>query len=268
MAIRLRRARKESHNGSVAPGSGEEGDSLARMTLVEHLGELRKRLIICIVAVVLGTFVGFLLYNPVLGFISHPYREFALKHPSQSIGSKLVYFGPLEGFSTRLRVAAYLGIFFSSPILLWEIWRFITPGLHKHERRYAVSFVLSSLLLFSLGVVVSILVWPKALEFLIRIGGSNTAVLFSPTKYVSLYVAAAAVFGVVFLFPVVLVFLEVVGLVPSQKLRKIRRPAIVGIAFLATVATPSNDPYSWTAMAVPLYLFYEVAIIIGRILKK
>lgn len=238
------------------------------MTLVEHLGELRKRIIICIIAVVVGTLLGFFLYNPVLGFISHPYHQFALKHPNEAIGNKLVYFGPLEGFSTRLKVAAYLGIFFASPVLLWEIWRFITPGLHKHERRYAISFVASAIVLFSLGATVSVLVWPKALDFLITIGGGNTSVLFSPSKYVSLYVAAAAIFGVVFLFPVVLVALEVVGLVSSKKLRKIRRPAIVGIAFLACVATPSNDPYSFMAMAVPLYIFYELAIIVGRILKK
>ncbi|MDQ6615153.1 MAG: twin-arginine translocase subunit TatC [Actinomycetota bacterium] len=240
------------------------------MTLLEHLAELRKRLIICIVAVVIGTLIGFFLYNAVIAFIAHPYHQFALKHPNKVIGpgGPLVVNGPLEGFSTRLKVAAYLGIFFSSPILLWELWRFITPGLHKHERKYAISFVLSALALFSLGVTVSVLVWPKALDFLIRVGGNNIAALYGPAKYVSLYVAAAAIFGVVFLFPVVLVFLEVVGLVTSTKLRKVRRPAIIGIAVLATIATPSNDPYSFVAMAIPLYVFYEVAIIIGRILKK
>jgi sec-independent protein translocase protein TatC len=239
------------------------------MTLVEHLTELRKRLIICIVVVVIGTIVGFFLYNPVLSFISHPYHQFALKHPSKvGLGGQFVVTGPLEGFSTRLKVGAYLGIFFASPVLLWELWRFITPGLHKHERRYAISFVGAAIFMFSLGATVSVLVWPKALDFLISIGGNNVATLFSPTKYVSLYVAAAAIFGVTFLFPVVLVALEVVGLVTSRKLRKVRRPAIVGIAFLACVATPSNDPYSFMAMAVPLYIFYEAAIIIGRILKK
>jgi sec-independent protein translocase protein TatC len=239
------------------------------MTLVEHLGELRKRLIVCIVAVVIGTLIGFFLYNSVLGFIAHPYHDFARRHPGKvGLGGQLVYSGPLEGLSTRFKVAAYLGIFFASPILLWELWRFITPGLHKHERRYAIGFVAASITLFILGATVSVLVWPKALDFLISIGGSNTAALYGPSKYVSLYIAAAAIFGVVFLFPVLLVALEVVGLVPSQKLRKIRRPAIVGIAFLAAVATPSNDPYSWTAMAVPLYIFYELAIVVGRILKK
>lgn len=239
------------------------------MTLVEHLTELRRRLIVCIVAVVIGTLIGFFLYNTVISFIAHPYHDFARRHPTRVLeGGQLVVMAPLEGFSTRLKVAAYLGIFFASPILLWEMWRFITPGLHKHERRYAIGFVASSLLLFSVGVTVAVLVWPKALDFLISIGGNNIATLFSPSKYVGLYVAAAAIFGVVFLFPVLLVFLEIVGAVPSRRLRKIRRPAIVGIAFIAAVATPSNDPYSFVAMAVPLYVFYELSIVIGRILKK
>jgi sec-independent protein translocase protein TatC len=103
---------------------------------------------------------------------------------------------------------------------------------------------------------------------LINIGGNNIAVLFGPQKYVNLYVAACAIFGIVFLFPVLLVFLQVAGVVTSRKLRKIRRPAIVGIALIATVATPSNDPYSFVAMAVPLYIFYELSIVIGRILGK
>ncbi|MDP9074956.1 MAG: twin-arginine translocase subunit TatC [Actinomycetota bacterium] len=239
------------------------------MTLLEHLAELRRRLVISVIAVTIGTLLAFFVYNNVIHFIDHPYRAFALKHPTKVIGQgQLVVTGPLEGFSTRLKVSAYLGIFLSSPVLFWELWRFITPGLHRHEKKYAISFVVSSVVLFTMGVTVSILVWPKALEFLINIGGNNIATLFGPQKYVNLYVAACAIFGIVFLFPVVLVFLEISGVVPSAKLRKWRRPAIVGIAFLATVATPSNDPYSFVAMAVPLYIFYEASIILGRILGK
>jgi sec-independent protein translocase protein TatC len=269
MAVRRRRPNKVSLSAPCPSDRDGPDDELDRMTLVEHLTELRKRLVISMLSVVIGTLIGFFLYDAVIHFIAHPYQDFAHRHPSQVVANgQLVVTGPLEGFSTRLKVSAYLGIFFASPILLWELWRFITPGLHTHERRYALSFVSSAVALFSLGVTVSILVWPKALDFLIRIGGSNVAALYGPSKYVSLYVAAAAIFGVVFLFPVVLVFLEVVGIVPSAQLRKVRRPAIVGIAFLATAATPSSDPYSFIAMAVPLYLFYEMAIVIGRILKK
>jgi sec-independent protein translocase protein TatC len=262
-------AKTTSRNGSSPNGDATDADDLVRMTLVEHLTELRRRIIICIVAVTLGTLAGFFLYNAVIHFIAHPYQQFARLHPNKVVGGgQLVVTGPLEGFSTRLKVSAYLGIFFASPVLFWELWRFITPGLHKRERRYAISFVVASILLFSTGVTVSIVVWPKALNFLIGIGGNNIASLYGPSKYVSLYVAAAAIFGVVFLFPAVLVALQVVGVLSSAKLRKYRRYSIVGIAFLATFATPSNDPYSFIAMAIPLYVFYELSIIVGRILKK
>ena len=258
-----------SPNGSTPGDATPKDDDLARMTLTEHLTELRRRLIICVIAVGLGTLIAFFLYNAVIHFISGPYRSFADRHPDKVLGGgKLVVTGPLEGFSTRLKVSGYLGLFLASPIVLWELWRFITPGLHKNEKRYAIPFVLSAILLFSLGVLTAILVWPKALDFLIGVGGKDIATLFGPQKYVNLYVAACAIFGLVFLFPIVLVFLEIAGVVPSRKWRRWRRPAIVVIAIVAAVATPSNDPYSFVAMAVPLYVFYELSIIVGRILHK
>ncbi|HSS10040.1 MAG TPA: twin-arginine translocase subunit TatC, partial [Acidimicrobiales bacterium] len=110
--------------------------------------------------------------------------------------------------------------------------------------------------------------WPKVLDFLIGIGGEDVAALYGPQKYVNLYVAAAAIFGLVFLFPIMLVFTEIAGVVPSRKWRKWRRPSIVAIAIVAAIATPSSDPYSFAAMAVPLYIFYELSIIIGRLLNK
>jgi sec-independent protein translocase protein TatC len=239
------------------------------MTLTEHLSELRKRLIVSVIVVTLATIVAFFFYNQVIHFISRPYRDFTLKHPSKNIsGGSLVVTGPLEGFSTRLKVSAYLGLFIASPVLLWELWRFITPGLHRNEKKYAIPFILSAILLFSLGVTVSILVFPKALDFLISVGGKDVAPLFGPQKYVNLYIAAAAIFGAVFLFPIVLMFLMISGAVPSKKWRKWRRPAIVLMALAAAVLTPSNDPYSFLAMAIPLMIFYESSILLGRILKK
>jgi sec-independent protein translocase protein TatC len=238
------------------------------MSLMEHLAELRTRLIVSMVVVTVATIVAFFFYNQVIHFIDRPYRQYALKHPNKSISPDLVVTGPLEGFSTRLKVSAYLGLFLASPVLLWELWRFITPGLHKNEKRYAIPFIASAVVLFGLGVTTSILVFPKALDFLISVSGNDVAPLFGPQKYVNLYVAAAAIFGTVFLFPIVLVFLMISGAVPTRKWRKWRRPAIVIMVVVAAIVTPSNDPYSFLAMAIPMLIFYELAIIIGRILKK
>jgi sec-independent protein translocase protein TatC len=271
MAIRIRRPKKANSNGAVTNGSSALGadDDLARMTLMEHLTELRKRLIISILAVTVGTVVAFFLYGHVLQFITHPYHSFLNHHPNQNISKgNLITTGPLEGFTTRLKVSGYLGLFLASPIVLWEIWRFITPGLHKNEKKYAIPFIVGTIVLFSAGVTVSVLVFPKALDFLISISGKNITPLFSPQRYVNLYVAMAGIFGLVFCFPMVQVMLEVSGAVPTKKWRKWRRPAIVILFFVAAVATPSNDPYSFFAMAIPLVVFYELSIILGRILKK
>jgi sec-independent protein translocase protein TatC len=238
------------------------------MSLLEHLAELRKRLIVSMIVLTIATFIAFFFYNHVIHFIDRPYRDFAAKHPSRSVTPNLVVTGPLEGFATRLKVSGYLGLFFASPVLLWEIWRFITPGLHKNEKRYAIPFIASAVVLFTLGITVSILVFPKALDFLISVSGSDVAPLFGPQKYVNLYMAMAAIFGTVFLFPIILVFLMISGAVPSSKWRKWRRPAIVVMVAVAAIVTPSNDPYSFVAMAVPMLIFYELAILVGRILKK
>jgi sec-independent protein translocase protein TatC len=239
------------------------------MSLMEHLTELRRRMIICIIALAVTTFAAFFLYNAVISFISHPYRQYVLAHPSKNItGGTLVVSGPLEGFTTRLKVSGYLGLFLASPVLLWELWRFITPGLHRNEKRYAIPFIVSAIVLFSLGVTVSILVFPKALDFLITVSGRDVAPLFGPQKYVNLYVAACAIFGTVFLFPIILVFLMISGAVPTRKWRRWRRPAIVIMAVVAAVVTPSNDPYSFLAMAIPMIIFYELSIVVGRILHK
>jgi sec-independent protein translocase protein TatC len=238
------------------------------MSLMEHLAELRHRLIVSMAVVTVATIFAYFFYDQVIHFIDRPYRQFALQHPSKSITPDLVVTGPLEGFATRLKVSGYLGLFLASPVLLWELWRFITPGLHKNEKRYAIPFIASAVALFALGVTTSILVFPKALSFLISVSGKDVAPLFGPQKYVNLYVAAAAIFGTVFLFPVVLVFLMISGAVPSRKWRKWRRTAIVVMVVVAAVVTPSNDPYSFLAMAVPMLIFYELAIILGRILKK
>jgi sec-independent protein translocase protein TatC len=251
----------------TAPAAANE-PGLVRMTLVEHLTELRRRLLISIAAVTAATLLAFFFYNQVLHFMAQPYSSALRRHHIGILGGRLVVTGPLEGFTTRLKVSGYLGLAIALPVVLWELWRFVTPGLHRKEKRYAVPFIAASLVLFVAGCAMSIAVWPKALDFLIGVGGRNVVPLFSPAKYVSLYALACLAFGLTFQFPVLLVALELTRVLPSRKLRQWRRPAIVIIALVAAVATPSNDPFSFLAMALPLYFFYEVSILIGRILKK
>jgi len=253
----------------LGPSREPGDDEQAKMTLFEHLAELRKRLLISIAAVAVGTVVAWFFYNDAIRFMIHPYCSFLAHHKSKSVaGCKLVTNGPLEGVTTRLKVCTYGGIALASPVVFWELWRFITPGLYKHEKRYVVPFVASAVVLFAAGVTTAILVFPKALTWLIDVSGTGVAPFFSPSKYFTLYAAMCVIFGAVFMYPLIVVFLELAGVVPSATWRRWRRPAIVVICFVAAVITPSSDPFSFTAMAVPMLVFYEVSIIIGRILHK
>jgi sec-independent protein translocase protein TatC len=232
-----------------------------RMPLVEHLSELRRRLIISVLALLGGAIIGFIVYNQILSVLLRPYTEVTGK-------TEFVFFDPLEAFATRLKVAAWSGGFLASPVVLWQLWRFITPGLHKKEKRYAVPFIISSILLFALGGFVALYTFESALRFLVGVGGDNLTPLFSASKFLSLIILMIIAFGIAFEFPVLLVCLELAGVVSSARLRKWRRPALVLIVAIAAVITPSQDPYSLFAMVVPMYIFYEGAILIGRLLKK
>jgi sec-independent protein translocase protein TatC len=231
------------------------------MPLVEHLSELRRRLIISVLSLLAGAIVGFIFYNRILSVLLRPYTEVTGK-------TEFVFFDPLEAFATRLKVAAWSGAFLASPVVLWQLWRFITPGLHKSEKRYAIPFILASIFLFSLGAAVALYTFESALRFLIGMGGDNLTPLFSASKFLSLIILMIIAFGVAFEFPVVLIFLELAGVVTSATLRRWRRPAIVVIVVVAALITPSQDPYSLFAMVAPMYLFYEGAILVGRLLKK
>jgi sec-independent protein translocase protein TatC len=257
---------EEAPPANAAP-SNEDGQ--AAMTLAEHLTELRHRLIISVAALTVGTVVAWFFYSHAVSFMIAPYRDFVLHHPQKDIsGGNLVTTAPLEGFTTRLTISAYLGVVLAAPVCLWEFWRFVTPGLHKSERRYAGPFIASAVALFALGVTTAVIIFPKAIAWMITVSGSGIAPLFSPSKYFGLYALCCIVFGAAFTYPVILVFLQLVGVLSSAKLRKWRRYAIVLIVAVAAVITPSNDPFSFTAMAVPLLVFYEASILTGRLLRK
>jgi sec-independent protein translocase protein TatC len=234
------------------------------MTLVEHLTELRRRLFISILAVVIGAIVAFVVYDHILDFLLHPYCDVLPR------GKPCTLFiqDPLEGFAARLKVAGYSGLMIALPVVLWQIWRFITPGLNPKEKRYAIPFVLSSVVLFSLGAALAYLTFSKALSFLSSVGGANFEEIYSPSKYLRLILLMFFAFGLSFEFPVVLVALQMAGVLTTRRLRSWRRQAFVIIVIFAAVITPSQDPYTLLAMSLPMYVFYEGSILIGRLLKK
>lgn len=233
------------------------------MTLAEHIGELRTRVLISATAVLIGGVVAFFSYQSILTFLQHPYCQVAGAHHCAFYVTT-----PLQGLSIRMKVATYGGIFLASPVVFWEMWRFVTPGLEPKEKRYLAPFVVSSFLLFAFGVALAYVIFPHALSWLASIGGPSLREIYSPTSYLGLILALMALFGISFEFPLVLVGLELLGLVRPQTLAKGRRWAFVLIVAAAAIFVPSGDPFSMLAMAVPLYVFYEVAIVAGRILAR
>ncbi len=242
----------------------------ARMSLMEHLTELRNRVVKCVIAVAAGALLGFVFYQTIFDFLIEPYQQLCSTFDDgQSVsGCRLLATDPLEGFSVRLKVSTYGGIALAMPVLLWQIWRFVEPGLYAKEKRYAIPFVLSALALFVLGAGIAYWTLPKALVFLTEIGGDNLATAYSPSKYFQLITYMMLAFGVGFEFPIILVFLQLVGVLKPEQLAKVRRFAIVGIAVLVAVATPSADPISMLALMVPMVIFYEVSIIVARVLLR
>jgi sec-independent protein translocase protein TatC len=231
------------------------------MALVDHLTELRFRLVICAVAVSVGALAAFFVYDPILDFLIAPYEKVTGK-------STLFITDPLEGFATRLKVSGYTGFAIALPVLLWQLWRFVTPALDRREKRYAIPFVLGSMVLFAMGASIAFLTLPQALGFLVGIGGDNLETLFGPGKYLGLVTLMMIAFGLAFEFPLLLIFLQLVGILRSRQLGGFRRYAIVLIFVFVAVITPSGDPYSLLALAMPMYFFYEGAILIGRLLGK
>jgi sec-independent protein translocase protein TatC len=240
-----------------------------QLTWLEHLVELRRRILICLGALVAATVIAWFAYDQVIAFMIGPYRHYLAQHPHQNIsGGNLVITAPLEGFTTRLKISGYVGGLLAAPVWIWQTWRFVAPGLYKQERRYAAGFVLAAAALFAVGAATAVLVFPRAIAWMINVSGPDVAPLFSPSRYLGLYALACLIFGAVFTYPAFLVGLQLTGVLSSRILRRGRRYAVIVLCATAAVITPSSDPFSFLAMAVPMIVFYEGAIIVGRLLHR
>ena len=241
------------------------------MTLIEHLTELRYRLVVALSAIVVGAFFGWFLFDPVIELLTEPYCDYLRSVPPELRVTEecaLSFFGALEPALIKLKLVFFLGLFIALPVVLYQLWAFIVPGLRQRERRLAIPFVLSSVLLFALGALFAYWTLPKALTFLLGFGGEQFAPVLAGDRFLSFVMVVALTFGLAFEFPVALVFLLVAGVISTGQLRQWRRGAIVFIAVFAAVITPSSDPFTMLAMAIPMVLFYEAAIIVGRLMKR
>ena len=247
-----------------------EAERTGTMSVMEHLEELRRRIVIAFLAVTAGAVAGWFLYPTVLDLLREPYCEFWREHPDlrATDSCALVFNSPVGAFLTKLKMVGFLGLIVALPVVLYQLWAFIVPGLTSREKRWSIPFIVTSTLLFILGAAFSVWTLPKALDFLLGFGGEGVKPLISFDTYVGFVTLVTLAFGLSFLFPVILVFLEAVGVLSWQLLASWRRWAILGISIFAAVITPSGDPYTMFAMMIPMYIFYEASIIIGRLMKR
>lgn len=256
----------------------KEKPSPDNMTLNEHLGELRRRLIVCVIAFLLAVIVAVIAYEPILHFLIRPLceadgaRQTGIRTasgsplPSGGQGCANLYVtSPLDGLSLRVKIAVFGGLIFASPVILFQMWRFITPGLQAREKKYAIPFVAASTALFAAGAATAYLTLPHALGFLRAVGGSDLQQIYDPIPYLGLILALMALFGITFQFPVILVSLELARVVTPARLLRSWRWAVILITVVSGVFTPSSDPFSMLALAVPLVVFYFASIGIGKL---
>lgn len=230
------------------------------MPLTDHLRELRSRLVKSGIAVAIGMVVGWIYYPQLFAWISAPFTGAVEQARAEGRSVTLALTGVADPFVLQLQIAAVAGLILSSPIWLYQLWRFVTPGLHRHERRWAVGFVAVAFPLFLTGVWLAYTVLPYGLEILLGFTPEGVENIVSVDRYLSFFIRTVLVFGVGFLVPLLLVLLNFAGVLPGRTLLGWWRWIVIIVVLFAAVATPTGDPINLMLLAGPMLLLVAIAV--------
>jgi sec-independent protein translocase protein TatC len=239
------------------------------MSIVDHLDELRGRLIICILVVSVGSVIGWFFVRPAFDLLSWPLSPYLASH-SHPLGAEFVLSKITDPFTLKLKIAVIIGIALGFPILLYETWMFVAPAISVQSRRYTVPFVLLGILLFLVGGYVGYLLFPRVVGFLVaqQSSLSGTRLLLNVSDYVSQFALVLVIFGGVFEIPVVITLLARIGVISSHFLRRKRKHAAMIGLIVAMIITPGADPLTPFVTAAVIYALFEVSIILVRLTHR
>jgi sec-independent protein translocase protein TatC len=233
-------------------------DPEGRMPLMDHLRELRNRLIKAILGLLVGTIIGWILFQPTWDFLKEPYC--ALPQSQDLNGScALVVNGIFSSFFLRLKIAFIIGMVVSAPVWLYQLWAFVAPGLYRKERRWTYVFLGAAIPLFFVGTALAYVTVDKGLSIFLGFVPDDVAALITVDHYLGYVLAMLLVFGLTFELPLFVVVLNMAGALSSARIRRSQRMIVFGIFVFAAVATPSADPFTMLALALPTVLLFEVA---------
>jgi len=233
------------------------------MPLTEHLRELRSRLVKSGIAILLGMVVGWVYYPQLFAWLSRPFNDVVAQAESDGRTITLALTGVADPFVLQLQVAAVAGVILSSPVWLYQLWRFVTPGLHGHEKRWALGFAAVATPLFLGGVALAYVVLPFGLEILFGFTPEGVENIVSVDRYLSFFLRTVLVFGVGFLVPLMLVLLNFAGVLTGRRLLSWWRWIILFVFIFAAVATPTGDPINLLLLAGPILLLVTIAIVVS-----
>jgi len=242
---------------AATPLSKSAQEDMPTMGFLDHLEELRRRIVYSFIAVVIGFFACWAYASRLVGIMQHPIVEVLHNH---QLPEKLVYLNPVDPFNLYLKVAAVAGLFITSPFVLYQVWLFIAPGLYRNEKKYVTPFMLSTVTLFLAGGYFGYrIVYPQALDFLIGFG-SQFQPMITIEEYTSLFVTIILGMGVIFEMPILVLFLALMGIVSAGWMWRNIRYSILGIFIVAAIITPTPDIVNMCIFAAPMVGLYVLSI--------